>query len=1230
MPDIDPFRTDADATVNYETPSTGATGLDTPLLTKSVGDYQLQQLLGQGGMGAVYRALQKSTGRVVALKLIRADRVTDLPESERQAWLDRFRAEAQAAARLDHDNAVTMFEVGTVDGQPFYSMKYVAGDSLAERIRDRPADPIMAAGWIEQVARAVHHAHERGIVHRDIKPANILIDAAGRALVTDFGIAKLDNGSMTHTGQVLGTPQFMAPEQAVDSAHLTPACDVYGLGATLYAALTGRPPFQAASVAETVRQVLEVECVPPRAVNPAVPRDLEIICVKCLSKEPAGRYRTAGELADDLRRFLGGEPIVARPVGRLERTWKWIRRRPAAASLAAALVLGAALAAIASMQWTRARNAEADAVVRQTLKLADDAMLAAQRGQWTDALQLNDQAIQRGHPEAFALRLRKVRLLEANWDRPAAQKLIQQIALEPAPPQHEGLSCLLQGQYLLSQDDEQAIQLLSRALQLPLPEAEREFAQCLLAKTIPEALQHAERAVAFQPWHRGALIDASLWSAVLGHVDKGRDYSRRAVLLFPQDAELVGLNILFNYLAHRDLPKAKQELAALRDRMPPMSIATLEACLELFDLIKDPRRFMYSGNAPFADAIRLGVLMTKMTNATLTGSQSSQSLKTSPFDEVHVSPYLRRYLREWLPSLNPVAILSLNKTLNDKLDDMVAIWPCGVSRFMQLSRKDEVLENKNLPADLRDTRLRDLAKEALEICEMPSLLDVRRVVLDYGLSMIAQIVADKMPHECPDDYQLAIRIVRQRLQFGPIDQYDEPMVLNIGGVLLARAGDVALARNVADALDRLHPSNDAIRIILRAQIELASGQPANALNEARAGLKSFPNNRALIQLAEQATEQLELTKTGAAPMSPSDDVHRSIALKVLAARGQVSIVTAATTARTIRSLDALPKISFRLTAVGARGLPFDDELQRQIAQIDSLRIFAMSNSPITDSQLACLAQCKNLEMFSLVDARVTDAGLAHLKDMGNLKSLTLRQTAVNGSGLEHITSKNLTELVLDGAATDLVLAHLDRMDNVFSLFLRGPDLTDRVLQTVSRHQRSQVMISAPLTDHALELMGRYETIKMLALDDTKITDAGLAILAKNCPMLVYLQLGAAPITDAGLPNLAPLAESLTQLNIWKTNITDAGLPALVPLRNLASLSLATTGVTDAGMESIAKLPRLETLSLMSTRITDAGLPPLADLPRLTSLDLRQTAVTKAGVDALQAKLPKCKIVFDQK
>jgi WD40 repeat protein len=363
--------------------------------TPMVPGFEIETELGRGGMGVVYLARQTDLNRRVALKMILAGAHASTVERE------RFRIEAQAAAQLQHPNIVQIYDVGVADGHPFLALEYVPGGSLADKLTGAPWHAKDAARLLEPLARAIHLAHESGVIHRDLKPANILLSTAPKSgsksgpepaatipKITDFGLAKQVREAArktegaavgpTRTGAVMGTPSYIAPEQASGRGSLVgPAADVYSLGAILYELLTGRPPFRGETPLDTVLQVMTDEPVAPHHLQPRVPKDLETICLKCLEKEPRRRYANAAELADDLRRYLSGEPILARPASTAHRLVKWARRRPAAAGLVLFGVV-VAIAALATSIFVNFRlNAAAEAERKQTLE-ANKQKLAAQ------------------------------------------------------------------------------------------------------------------------------------------------------------------------------------------------------------------------------------------------------------------------------------------------------------------------------------------------------------------------------------------------------------------------------------------------------------------------------------------------------------------------------------------------------------------------------------------------------------------------------------------------------------------------------------------------------------------------------------------------------------------------------------------------------------------------------------------------------------------------------------
>jgi WD40 repeat protein len=328
------------------------------------GDYELLAEIASGGMGVVYKARQVSLNRLVALKMILAGRLASPGD------VQRFRTEAEAAANLDQPHIVPIYEVGDHQGQHYFSMKLIEGGSLREHLPRLRRQPREAAQLVATAARAVHYAHQHGILHRDLKPANILLDERAEPHITDFGLAKHVAGDsrLTQTGVIVGTPSYMAPEQAAACKGLTTAVDVYSLGAVLYELLTGRPPFREETPLDTLRQVREQEPPRPRALNPQADRDLETICLKCLEKDPARRYGSAEALAEDLERWLHGEPIEARPASAWERTVKWVKRRPAVAAVAA-ICAAAVVVAVAGLTFGYQREQAARQELEASLAL---------------------------------------------------------------------------------------------------------------------------------------------------------------------------------------------------------------------------------------------------------------------------------------------------------------------------------------------------------------------------------------------------------------------------------------------------------------------------------------------------------------------------------------------------------------------------------------------------------------------------------------------------------------------------------------------------------------------------------------------------------------------------------------------------------------------------------------------------------------------------------------------
>ncbi len=399
-----------------------AAGVVPPL--SRLAEYEILEEIGRGGMGIVLKARHLRLGRVVALKMILGGQLAHADDRQ------RFDTEAAAAAQLQHPGIVALYEAGAHDGQPYFSMEYVSGTSLGQRVAQGPLPGRLAAAYVEKTARAVHYAHGRGVLHRDLKPANVLLDESDQPKITDFGLAKMlrtDSGQ-TRTGAVIGTPSYMSPEQAAARKDLGPASDVYSLGAVLYELLTARPPFRGETALATLTMVAAEDPVPPRLLNPKVDADLETICLKCLEKEPSRRYASAEALADDLGRYLNGEPITARRLGRLGRVRKWCRRKPAAAALlfvsaAAVLALISGLTAFGMLQGQRATEE------RRLREDAERERAAAQRAEALAQTRLDAMSHQ-----LYLTHMRQVRHAWEGADLARAERLLNRWRPTPARP----------------------------------------------------------------------------------------------------------------------------------------------------------------------------------------------------------------------------------------------------------------------------------------------------------------------------------------------------------------------------------------------------------------------------------------------------------------------------------------------------------------------------------------------------------------------------------------------------------------------------------------------------------------------------------------------------------------------------------------------------------------------------------------------------------------------------
>ena len=544
-----------------------------PVLTTSlrpgttIGQYRLEEEIGSGGMGVVFRAEQTGTDRLVALKFINAIRGS---AQKRSDVIERFLQEPKAAAKLEHENIVTVYEVGEVDGLPYFSMQLIAGASLREMTQDGPLECRQAAAYIKEIAGATQYAHDHHILHRDIKPANILVGADDRPYITDFGMAKslAHDLELTQEGIGLGTVGYVSPEQAASAAAANERSDVYSLGATIYCLLTGRPPFQASDPQETLRQVRDVQPVAPSKLNPRLDRDLETICLKCLAKHPADRYASAGDLALDLEHYLNGEPIAARPIGSLRRMWRWGQRHRLVAGLSLALagiLIALALAGPPAAFYTMWLDEQ-----RQNLTVQnhfESARIASQRGQWQLALEKLQLALDEGYPDPIEIQIKQIRAHQALGQADKARELLEKLRTNNNLGKHDAEVLFLAGDDALKQGKtSEGLEMIGRALSIGLEGANAAYAQGLLASDSPTALAHFKTATELDPFHHdahGALVFCQI---LLGHLDDAAAGAAAMTHLYPHDPSFV-IALAWIAAVRGDLEQASAHLEQSRGNL---------------------------------------------------------------------------------------------------------------------------------------------------------------------------------------------------------------------------------------------------------------------------------------------------------------------------------------------------------------------------------------------------------------------------------------------------------------------------------------------------------------------------------------------------------------------------------------------------------------------------------------------------------------------------------------
>lgn len=505
--------------------------------------YEILGELGRGGMGVVYKARHVNLNRIVALKMILGGGHLD-PQQ-----IARFRSEAEAVARFQHGNIIQIFEISEFEGAPFCALEYVEGGTLEHRLKGTPLPGREAAQIAGVLANALQMAHQQNIVHRDLKPANVLLGGSPETplmqctpKLSDFGLVKrLDNESgQTHQGAIVGTPSYMSPEQAMGQSDVGPLADVYGLGAILYQLLTGKPPFRAANVMETLEQVRSKDPVPPREFQSGLDRDVETICLKCLEKDPAKRYVSAGELAQDLSRYLHNQPIVARRASWLEKAVKFSKRNPLLVgfSTVVTILLTITLFQMNAKIDAQEKQIQKDQEIAQTLQLKrlEEANVHRRSGNPDAALQIYKDALKTGRVNVVEVKYKMALVYVALGQKAKVQQITEELLKRPDIGNYKGRVMLLKADTLLDKSKpEEAFALMRESLKLYLPDAQKHYAQALLAPTTPEAIRHFKLAVEKDHLDYSARAFLATSLMLTGRLEEAYEVTLQSETLFKND-----------------------------------------------------------------------------------------------------------------------------------------------------------------------------------------------------------------------------------------------------------------------------------------------------------------------------------------------------------------------------------------------------------------------------------------------------------------------------------------------------------------------------------------------------------------------------------------------------------------------------------------------------------------------------------------------------------------------
>ncbi len=830
----------------------------------SIPGYEILKRLGRGGMGIVFLAREIAVGRLIALKLIRTGQHAD------EVDLDRFHSEAASLAELEHPHIVRLYHYGIHEGQPFFTLEYCQGDSLARRMDGAPVSPTLAARMVEQLANAIGVSHRRDIIHRDLKPSNVLLVESPETplelctlKISDFGLAKRLDSNQDHTQSdaALGTPQYMAPEQTNDAKNVGPAADIYSLGVILYELLTGRPPFRAATAADTLIQIRSLDPVSLRQLVPQIPRDLETICLKCLDKDPLRRF-TAAEFAADLGRFQRNEPIYAQTASSLKKVHKWVRRNKAAATIIAALTV-----AVAGMGTTAMYASKAAAVAHEKLIAGrlSSANLAKQRGDWREVIRIYDEVANQGHVEDAQMQLNRAKGYLALMRRPDARRLLD--TLYDVKPD-DGIVAeveLLRGELLFAAGDSNGEQLIRNSLSHSPAPAVEFYARGFLANSATEALSYFRQSLAEDPSRVDTWMQTAFFQTILGELTEARVTVGLATDTFSTLPQFSILALIIDVLRENRIAfdRSFSRLEQLRS-VDPLSLTRLRELPDLFTPIAQRIRTLGSDYSPTEiqmNEIRNSFQKLRMHLLVDTSGENSGSLlgfTLPPCLRKALQPLLHSDFSAFLTSGEPSEpFLGQLKTTMEIIPEATFCFLHGAAQFIHAPGFNiDTATNERAVAEYRAT-----CESLMRGLKSRSIFEIRSSTLDILMFSEAVLSIPEYGSRVPALAKEAAIHAKQRLALGTTGW--DRNVAGVTALAAVAADDYELARFLLFGVNgETQRGQTDSKIIPKVCLE--TGAYSAAIRSAKERLKKknlpVPEIESLNVIIEQASSRLEAEK----------------------------------------------------------------------------------------------------------------------------------------------------------------------------------------------------------------------------------------------------------------------------------------------------------------------------------------------------------------------------------